>query len=1334
MSVVTVILTAYRRPGLLREQLEAVRFQTLTPAEVWLWANEPNRDVRAVVDGLAFDRVVTSSRNDYVHARFALALTARTEFVAVFDDDTLPGWRWLENCATTFHRTPGILGTAGVRLWDEGYAHRSVHGWHDPKPETIEVDLVGHAWFLKTEWVHHLFSVPAVTGTNGEDIELSARAWRRGDIRTFCPPHPPDDRSLWGSLRGLAWGDDAVALSRRPSHLEERERIVRAEIAAGWQPLFQRHSLLSLGNEPASPPSGAVTSSTSLSVSKFPALDLPLSSPDAKTRPAARPSDFASLDDAIPFDRVPVAGHRILLIGRNVGPLAERVRLRRPVSLAVVELEPDHLEQTRRHAPDARGVNEAEGWPEYAANSFDGIFGFSLLDGAIPPDVVLKRLRPWIAPDGHLALIVGNVQEHGIVAGLLAGRWTPNDEPPGRRPLRFFTRREIEKLLFRAGFIAGEPVVLPGPGHGDWVSNGRPGEVRAGNLHVGGLRPTDAEEFFCRGFLVDATPVKVVDFGVTSIILVTHNQLEYTRSCVESVRRLTDEPYELIVVDNASTDGTLNFFRGVPGAKVIANRDNRGFPAAVNQGLAVASGDQILLLNNDTIVTTGWLRRLLSALHSDPAIGLVGPCSNCVSGPQQVEAGYETLAALDGFAWERAKTLDGLRDDTNRLVGFCLLIRRAVIDAIGSLDERFGVGCFEDDDYCLRALRAGYRAVIARDAFVHHFGGRTFVGSGADFGAIMRENERRFREKWEAMVPTPPLKPSPELVLPSETASDRERPGRYKAVMVPGGGLLLQRTHVHLSLCMIVRDNARTLRPCLDGIYPWVDELVIVDTGSIDETPQIALSYGARLFHFPWCDDFSAARNESVRHARGAWVFWMDSDDTIDADCGRRLRELAYRDSAPGVLGYVIQVHCPGTGEDGVSDVTAVDHVKLFRNRPDLRFEGRIHEQIIPAIRRAGGELAWTDLFVVHSGSEHTPEAQQRKWERDLRLLDLENRERPDHPFTLFNFGMTYSDAERYEEAVEALVRGIERSGVGDSHLRKAYALLLFAQMKLGRTADALQTCERGRALFPEDAELRFRQGVLLHDLGRYQEAATAYRDVLNNHEERHFSSVDRGIFGYKTRHNLAIAAAAMDDLTESERQWREVVREVPLYRPGWRGLGEVLLRCGRFDAALETADRMLAESSLRPEGMLLRALVAVGQGAVEQARARYGEATASYPDDLQILRGLCQFLFDHGSSREAEEALRKLSERDPADASAHHNLGTLLLRGKRYGEATEAYRASLQLRPDAAATYLHLGYALKESRRLDEAVAAWEQVLRLEPGHPAAADELNRLGAGARR
>src|SRR5262245_18422151 len=125
----------------------------------------------------------------------------------------------------------------------------------------------------------------------------------------------------------------------------------------------------------------------------------------------------------------------------------------------------------------------------------------------------------------------------------------------------------------------------------------------------------------------------------------------------------------------------------------------------------------------------------------------------------------------------------------------------------------------------------------------------------------------------------------------------------------------------------------------------------------------------------------------------------MDSDDTITAECGGKLRGLVARASKADVLGYVMQDDCPGAGTDGANEITVVDHVKLFRNLPELRFDHRIHEQILPAIRRAGGKVEFIDMYVVHSGYDHSPQAQQRKLERDLRLLHLELQERPEHPF-----------------------------------------------------------------------------------------------------------------------------------------------------------------------------------------------------------------------------------------------------------------------------------------------------------------------------------------------
>src|SRR5690606_24855697 len=163
-----------------------------------------------------------------------------------------------------------------------------------------------------------------------------------------------------------------------------------------------------------------------------------------------------------------------------------------------------------------------------------------------------------------------------------------------------------------------------------------------------------------------------------------------------------------------------------------------------------------------------------------------------------------------------------------------------------------------------------------------------------------------------------------------------------------------------------VRNNASCIVECLTSIRPYVDEMIVIDTGSTDNTAELARSVGARVYHFPWCDSFSAARNESLKYAQGEWIFWMDSDDVMSPECGTKLRRLAYQEHPPEQMGFFMQVHCIGSGPEGQYDKIVVDHVKLFRNSPHIRFEFRMHEQIIGSIRRQGGEIDMTDIYVTH--------------------------------------------------------------------------------------------------------------------------------------------------------------------------------------------------------------------------------------------------------------------------------------------------------------------------------------------------------------------------------
>lgn len=246
---------------------------------------------------------------------------------------------------------------------------------------------------------------------------------------------------------------------------------------------------------------------------------------------------------------------------------------------------------------------------------------------------------------------------------------------------------------------------------------------------------------------------------LTSIVTLTYNQLDYTRQCVDSIYAHTQVPFELIFVDNGSTDGTREWLKQLQKAKdnvrVILNEENKGFPAGCNQGMREARGQYILLLNNDVIVTEGWLERMLAAFRKDPSLGIVGPMTNNISGVQRDPgARYATLEEMQQYAARVAEQNKGKLFYFPRIVGFAMLIKKEVIDKIGYLEETFGSGNYEDDDYCLRAELAGFKAAVVKDAFIHHHGSVSFRADGEnEYLNRLRNNSEKFYLKWKEHNP-----------------------------------------------------------------------------------------------------------------------------------------------------------------------------------------------------------------------------------------------------------------------------------------------------------------------------------------------------------------------------------------------------------------------------------------------------------------------------------------------------------------------------------------------------------------------------------------------------
>ncbi|MDI9260937.1 glycosyltransferase [Alicyclobacillus sendaiensis] len=236
--------------------------------------------------------------------------------------------------------------------------------------------------------------------------------------------------------------------------------------------------------------------------------------------------------------------------------------------------------------------------------------------------------------------------------------------------------------------------------------------------------------------------------SLTSIIILTHNRLAETQACVESIRRYTKPgTYEIVVVDNNSTDGTRAWLASQPDIHTILNNENLGFPAGCNQGIRMARGNTIVLLNNDTVVTPRWLDNLLTCLYSADDIGAVGPVTNHACYYQAISVPYRTMEEMHQFAEQYNHSNPQKWERRLKLIGFCFVVKRTVLDKVGLLDERFSPGHFEDDDLSLRILQAGYQLVLCRDTFIHHHGSATFVHRD-DVQQVVATNSKKFRDKW----------------------------------------------------------------------------------------------------------------------------------------------------------------------------------------------------------------------------------------------------------------------------------------------------------------------------------------------------------------------------------------------------------------------------------------------------------------------------------------------------------------------------------------------------------------------------------------------------------
>lgn len=244
-----------------------------------------------------------------------------------------------------------------------------------------------------------------------------------------------------------------------------------------------------------------------------------------------------------------------------------------------------------------------------------------------------------------------------------------------------------------------------------------------------------------------------------SVVVVTYNNMNLTRECLESLDEYSQyEPLEIIVVDNASSDGSPAFLSewvtNGHNRKLILNEDNRGFSAANNQGLAAATGEYLVMLNNDTYVTPGWIRTLVRHLQRDRTIGLIGPVTNNIGNEAKIDIAYEGMDEMRLMSATYTHRHIGQIYPLRTAAFFCVMMPRTTYERVGALDEAFGQGFFEDDDYCRRIEQHGLRVVCAEDVFVHHHLSASFNKlKQQDRQKLFENNKKTYEAKWGRWAP-----------------------------------------------------------------------------------------------------------------------------------------------------------------------------------------------------------------------------------------------------------------------------------------------------------------------------------------------------------------------------------------------------------------------------------------------------------------------------------------------------------------------------------------------------------------------------------------------------
>jgi glycosyltransferase involved in cell wall biosynthesis/Tfp pilus assembly protein PilF len=565
---------------------------------------------------------------------------------------------------------------------------------------------------------------------------------------------------------------------------------------------------------------------------------------------------------------------------------------------------------------------------------------------------------------------------------------------------------------------------------------------------------------------------------------------------------------------------------------------------------------------------------------------------------------------------------------------------------------------------------------------------------------------------------------------------------------------------IGLSACLIVKNEERRLDRCLASLKGLADQIVVVDTGSTDGTVAIAERHGATIGRFDWIDDFSAARNASLELATQPWVLWIDADEEVAEGSADAIREGLMR---PHFGGFSLRIR------NFMSEEATTEYVhtpiRLFRNHPHVRFQGRIHEQVLPRILELGWPVArLTEAVLNHYGYTPAAMSEKNKVERTVTMLERELEENPRDTFQWFNLANVRMVAAQFAEAEQAARRALdllmdpEGVPMDPGYVGLTYDLLATSLVAQNRSEEALALIDEAMERGFDGVTTSFERAQALLKLGRLDEALAAIdRAMAMPWPEEQVG--DFGIVTHKGHLLRGQILFQMGRLAEAVAMFRHAYGFDPSFALAAFSLGAGLARLGEHDEARQVLAPIVDHPAFRHDVRLLLAEIAFEQGDAPNALSllaerweqgacdesgfmlwlrvaeRLGDAGliaevyGRYAETCELGAGMLvnwgRSLQEVGRHEQALSCFQEAIRRAPGDANAYFCAGDLLYVLGAYGDAAHLYEAGLRLAPGSAMGWFVLGNSLAQLNLNDGARMAYDQALSLDPGLEAA--RLNR-------